>query len=124
MNLSQLSAFREVMLCGTVSQAARNLGRTQPAISTAIASLEDELGMPLFERRSRRLHPVPEAHYLLAEATEIIGRMDTARENLQNLLGEVIDQQVQAGRRVHIVDIAAGAGRYVLSTIAAKNPRR
>ncbi|GGO53307.1 DNA-binding transcriptional regulator, LysR family [Roseovarius pacificus] len=85
MNLSQLSAFREVMLCGTVSQAARNLGRTQPAISTAIASLEDELGMPLFERRSRRLHPVPEAHYLLAEATEIIGRMDTARENLQNL---------------------------------------
>ena len=85
MNVAQLSAFREVMLSGSVSQAARNLARTQPAISTAIASLEDELGMQLFERRSRRLHPVPEAHYLLAEATEILDRMDTARHNLRNL---------------------------------------
>ncbi len=85
MNLVQLSAFREVMLSGSVSQAARNLGRTQPAISTAIAALEDELGMQLFERRARRLHPVPEAHYLLSESTEILGRMETARQNLRNL---------------------------------------
>lgn len=85
MNIAQLSAFREVMLAGSVSQAARNLGRTQPAISTAIATLESELGMQLFERRARRLHPVPEAHYLLAEATGILGRLDSARQNLRNL---------------------------------------
>ncbi|MGB0912511.1 MAG: LysR family transcriptional regulator, partial [Phaeobacter italicus] len=35
MNLSirQLQAFREVMRSGSVSEAARILGRTQPAIS-------------------------------------------------------------------------------------------
>ncbi|MCZ0813925.1 MAG: LysR family transcriptional regulator [Pseudomonadota bacterium] len=85
MNIGQLTAFREVMLAGSVSQAARNLGRTQPAISTAIAALESELGMQLFERRARRLHPVPEAHYLLSEATGILGRLDSARQNLRNL---------------------------------------
>ena len=44
MNLKQLSAFREVMLTGTVSEAARNLYRTQPAISALIAGLEDDIG--------------------------------------------------------------------------------
>lgn len=85
MNMVHLLAFREVMLSGSVSQAARNLGRTQPAISSAIAALEAEVGMPLFERRARRLHPVPEAHYLLDEATAILDRLDTARQNLRNL---------------------------------------
>jgi len=85
MNIVQLFAFREVMLSGSVSQAARNLGRTQPAISTAIAALETEVGMHLFERRARRLHPVPEAHYLLAEVTDILDKLDTARQNLRNL---------------------------------------
>ena len=37
MNLKQLRAFREVMLTGSISEAARNLYRTQPAISSAIA---------------------------------------------------------------------------------------
>ncbi|EDM70720.1 transcriptional regulator, LysR family protein [Roseobacter sp. AzwK-3b] len=85
MNIVHLLSFREVMLSGSVSQAARNLGRTQPAISSAIAALEAEMGMQLFERRSRRLHPVPDAHYLLAEVTDILDKLDTARQNLRNL---------------------------------------
>lgn len=85
MKLSQISIFREVMLSGSVSQAARNLRRTQPAISTAIARLEDDLGIKLFERHGHRLHPVPEAHYLLSEATEIIERLSTTERNLKNL---------------------------------------
>ena len=85
MNLLQLTVFREVMLAGSVSQAARNLGRTQPAISSTIAQLETELGFCLFERKGKRLSPVPEAHYLLAEATEILDRMTSAQRNMQNL---------------------------------------
>ena len=44
LNLKQLSAFREVMLTGSVSEAARNLYRTQPAISSMIAGLEENIG--------------------------------------------------------------------------------
>lgn len=40
------------------------------------------------------------------------------RVNLQQLLAEVIGLQTKAGERTHIVDIAAGAGRYVLSSMA------
>ena len=48
MNLKQMAAFRELMLTGSVSEAARNLNRTQPSVSHMIATLEDDLGMKLF----------------------------------------------------------------------------
>ncbi len=85
MNFKQLSAFREVMLTGSVSEAARNLYRTQPAISSLIAGLEDDIGFKLFMRRGGRLHPVAEAHYLFEEASEIIGRLDVAKRTLKSV---------------------------------------
>ena len=85
MNLKQLSAFREVMLTGSVTQAARNLLRTQPAISAQIAGLEDEVGLKLFERQGGRLHPVPEAHYLLEEASAIIDRLNDADRTMRSI---------------------------------------
>ena len=59
MNLNQLTVFHEVMTTGSISQAARNLGRTQPAISLALKALEDTLGFQLFQRQGRALLPVP-----------------------------------------------------------------
>ncbi len=71
------------MLSGSVSGAARNLNRTQPAISALIAGLETEVGFPLFSRKGGRMQPVPEAHYLFEEAGEILGRLDTVHTNLR-----------------------------------------
>ena len=85
MNFKQLNAFREVMLAGSVSAAARNLHRTQPAISSQISSLEEEIGLKLFTRRDGRLHPVPEAHFLFAEATEILDRLNSSKQSLQSI---------------------------------------
>ena len=85
MNIKQLRAFREVMLTGSVSEAARNLHRTQPAVSSQIAGLEDEIGLKLFVRRDGRLHPVPEAQYLLAESGEILERLDNVKQTLGDL---------------------------------------
>lgn len=85
MNLKQLSAFREVMLTGSVSEAARNLYRTQPAISSMIASLEAEVGFELFSRRGGRLHPVPEAHYLFEEAKQILSRLDSTTQIMKSI---------------------------------------
>lgn len=85
MNSQQLSVFREVMKSGSVSQAARNLHRTQPAVSAAIRTLEQDLGLSLFLREGRRLVPVPEAYYLLEEATEILSRLQTTRQNISNM---------------------------------------
>jgi DNA-binding transcriptional LysR family regulator len=85
MNLKQLNAFREVMRTGSVSEAARNLYRTQPAISALISSLEENLGYQLFSRHGGRLHPVPEAHYLYEEAGEVLDRLDAVEQTLKSV---------------------------------------
>jgi DNA-binding transcriptional LysR family regulator len=85
MNIKQLTAFREVMQAGSVSAAARNLHRTQPAISALISNLESEIGLKLFVRRSGRLHPVPEAHYLLEQCDDILGRISATRSVLEGI---------------------------------------
>ncbi len=82
MNIKQLKAFKEVMITGSVSKAATNLFRTQPAVSAQLTSLENEIGMALFERREGRLHPVPEAEYLLCEAVEILDKIENLEDNL------------------------------------------
>ena len=85
MNLQQLSVFREFMKTGSVSAAARNLHRTQPAVSASLKALETSLGVALFHREGRRLIPVPEAHYLLSEAEDILDRMAMTASNLAEL---------------------------------------
>ena len=92
MNLNQMKAFNAVMLTGSVSEAARNLHRTQPAVSAQIAGLESALGMQLFERRNGRLHPVPEAYYLHEECTELLHRMDSIRNNMRGI--KVLDRGI------------------------------
>lgn len=84
MNLSlrQLSVFREVMLSGSISQAAKTVGRTQPAVSTMIAKLEDELGFVLFRREHGKLIPTPEAQYFLEEAEAVLARLERTKQAL------------------------------------------
>ncbi|MEM1075297.1 MAG: LysR family transcriptional regulator [Pseudomonadota bacterium] len=86
MNLNQISAFRAVMNSASLSEAAEKLGRTQPAVSLAIRSLEDSLGIKLFERRGRQLVAVPEAHYLMAEASEILDRLSAVSVTMKSLV--------------------------------------
>lgn len=85
MNFNQISTFRAVMTSDSLSDAAEKLGRTQPAVSAAIKSLEDQLGLPLFERRGRKLIPVPEAQYLLAEVTDVLSQMNRVRQTMRSL---------------------------------------
>jgi len=85
MNLRQLRAFQEVMITRSVTKAAINIGRTQPAISQAIADLEKGIGYQLFERQGGRLHPVPEAHFLLAEASEILAHVNNLDQTMRSV---------------------------------------
>ncbi len=55
MELKQLEFFLAACECGSLGKAADRLYTTQPNVSKVIASLEHELGKPLFERTSRGL---------------------------------------------------------------------
>lgn len=61
---------------GKTTQAARDLGTSQPSISRAIASLEARLGQPLFTRRNGRLVATAEALALEARVAVIFDLLD------------------------------------------------
>lgn len=85
LTLRQLATFREVMRSNSISQAARAVGRTQPAVSTMIANLEDELGFALFVREHGKLTPTPEARYFFEESEAILERIDRTERTVQRI---------------------------------------
>lgn len=85
LSLRQLATFREVMRSGSISQAARAVGRTQPAVSTMIHTLEDQLGFALFLRSHGKLTPTPEAHFFLEECDDILHRVERTERTLERI---------------------------------------
>ena len=71
------------MRSSSISEAARTLGRTQPAVSSTIAGLETEL--KLFVREQGRLVPTPEAEFFLEEAEAILKRLEISKRTLRGL---------------------------------------
>ncbi|GIX08336.1 LysR substrate-binding domain-containing protein [Elioraea sp.] len=67
LNPRQVEAFRALMLTGSTVRAAEMMKVTQPAVSRLLRSLQDGLGLVLFERRGSRLVPTPEAMSLYNE---------------------------------------------------------
>ncbi|XYK79028.1 MAG: LysR family transcriptional regulator [Labrenzia sp.] len=84
-NFRQLQTFVEVIRSGSISDAGRKLGRSQPAVSAMIASLEKEIGFDLFERQRRRLIAKPEAFYFLEEAEQLLSKLEQTTRTLQEI---------------------------------------
>lgn len=79
MNVQQLKVFLEVCGGKTLAEAADKLGLKQPTISFHLRKLEEELGVELFRKHSRSLHPTEAASELLPYAKRIVYLMDEAR---------------------------------------------
>ena len=84
-NLRQVEVFYAVMRAGSVTEAARVLNVTQPAVSVALRQLESRLKMKLFERTGGRLVPTAEARALLPDVAEIFGRIGAVERLSQDL---------------------------------------
>lgn len=67
-----LLAFVQAATQGSFSAAARKLGRSQSTISAAVASLEIDLNLALFDRSSRKPSLTPAGHVMLQRAEEIL----------------------------------------------------
>jgi DNA-binding transcriptional LysR family regulator len=70
-----VAIFLSVLDHGSFSAAARALGRVPSAVSMAIAQLEAELDLQLFERSSREVRPTESARALEAEARQMAGQL-------------------------------------------------
>jgi DNA-binding transcriptional LysR family regulator len=87
MDLLQLKYFQTVARLEHMTQAAKALSIAQPSLSQTIAHLEDELGVPLFERQGRHIQLNAFGRALLRHVERLFGELDEARQELADLAG-------------------------------------
>jgi LysR family hydrogen peroxide-inducible transcriptional activator len=89
--IPQLRAFLAVAEHLHFREAAAALGVSQPALSAALASLEDNLGVQLVERTTRRVLLTEAGEALVAPAQAVVdaveGFVDAARSGHRGLTG-------------------------------------
>lgn len=86
--LDQLRVFLAVVETGSFAAAARRLGRATSVISYAIANLETQLGLELFERdATRRPQLTVAGRAVLGEARTVAHGVDGLRAKARGLLG-------------------------------------
>ena len=78
MELRQIRYFLAVADAGSISEAARRLGVSQPTVSDRIRSLEDRVHTNLFERRPRGMRLTFAGYELLRLARRIVTDVDRA----------------------------------------------
>jgi DNA-binding transcriptional LysR family regulator len=93
LTLDQLRTFVVVAESGSFRSAAGRLSRVQSAISHAVANLEAELGLALFDRTGHRPVLTPEGQSLLENARDILLRVDAMRARARGL-GEGVELEL------------------------------
>ena len=72
MTLNQLGYFYQAAVLQHFNQAAEKMNISEPSLSRSISSLEDELGVTLFEKRGRNVILTKAGEIFLEHATQIL----------------------------------------------------
>ncbi|OKL37874.1 LysR family transcriptional regulator [Domibacillus mangrovi] len=76
MDIQKLKYFIVIVEHGTISKAALALNMTQPPLSMAIKSFEEELGLRLFNRVGKRLHLTDTGKLMYERGKELLTSME------------------------------------------------
>lgn len=87
MDLKQLTYLLAVRDAGSFTKAANGLHIAQPAISMAIAKLEQQLELRLFDRQDRNVRLTPEGEVLCRHAERLLLQMHQAEAEMAELKG-------------------------------------
>ena len=79
MELKNLITFKTIAEQKSFSNAARVLGYAQPTITFQIRQLEDELGVPLFDRIGNKIRLTESGNILLDYTFRILSLVDDAK---------------------------------------------
>ena len=82
MRLEQLSAFIEVVKCGSINAAAKKLHTTHQGLNQSLAALENELNHSLLDRNRKGTHLTPEGEKVLIFAQEVCSQYAALLEDL------------------------------------------
>ena len=85
MDIKQLIYFLTIAEEGNISKAAERLHMAQPPLSQQLKLLEEELGVILFERNTRRMKITDAGQLLQSRAQQIIELMEKTSKELNDL---------------------------------------
>ncbi|HIE5792780.1 TPA: LysR substrate-binding domain-containing protein [Klebsiella aerogenes] len=71
---------------GNLTQVAKMMNITQPALSKWLTQFEEEVGMPLFERHSKGLRPSEGGKLLLQHAQRLINDMSRSQYEIERFM--------------------------------------
>ena len=83
MRMSHLRYFVEVARTKNITEAAKNLHLSQPSLSFAVKTLEEELGIPLLFRHSHSVSLTDAGEKFAAHAERITGSADQLKDLMQ-----------------------------------------
>ena len=89
MNLDHLTTYLEVVKRGSFSGAAKHLGLTQPGVSQQVRRLEKDIGIPLLDRRERRVIMTAAGLEFHRFASRVLAARSEFDEKLKDLTGQV-----------------------------------
>jgi hypothetical protein len=89
-NLRALRGFHAIVSTGSVTEAARRMGLSQPAVSRLLAQLEQQIGFELFFRDHGRLVPTQDGLLLYEEVDLSLGSV----ERVFSLIRDIADYRV------------------------------
>ncbi len=87
LNLNRLRIFEAVLRAGSLTEAARRLRVTQPAVSRQLQELEAELGLALFDRRARGIRLTSAGAQLEPLVRRVLQHEAALEREAQALLG-------------------------------------
>jgi DNA-binding transcriptional LysR family regulator len=107
--LDELATFVRIVEEGSLARAASRLRRSPPAVTRALAALEDRLGLRLIDRTTRRLAPTEAGRSFYDKARTLVSDYEAATAGAPDapIRGRLrITAPVQFGRR-HIAPIVS-----------------
>ena len=118
MDSDALNTFLTVHRRGGVSNAARALHRSQPAISRRIALLEQELGVPLFERVAGRTRLSDAGRVMVPYAERAVA----AAQDAENAVRALTQQNAGPVSLAVVGTLAGGQLSQILKRFAREYP--
>ncbi len=89
--LRQFEFVMEIARCGSVSKAARYLNLSQPTLSKYLASLEEEIGLELFDRTTIPLKLTEAGRRYVAAGDRILKTYNKLKDDLDIIKAGVTD---------------------------------
>lgn len=89
MEIYQLRTFATVARLGSITRASEALHVSQPAVTAQLKALEEELGMPLFDRKPGRVAITEAGGQLLSDAEDMLAAAGSMMAKARRLVGEV-----------------------------------